>query len=722
MDNSGQPWAQQEQQLDPLAGISGDLDALDNFLDFGDIDINFDEPYGDQQVQSAPQLSHHTTPFTDVGQAGIQTGPQAQDFGQYGAHQSVGQQHIGKPSGSDHFGADSIQQSTMLQAFNQAPQQFQYQSQPSYPSGHGVPPTPNSYELHGEVGRFMNQQSHADPQQRAILDQRYGPRKDDAMTFTPMMSPACTPQYPLNSDFATPGAYFSPLTSPLLHAQNGGNMQPHAPQQYLQGFFTNPSTAPSSSATSPIDLNGDVAMGEALSLPESAVSQPRKGRRKPATPRGVTAGNKVKQSPIQKPQKRKSGRLSQVMTSSDESQAETREVVQSASKSNSQHGVQAAATAGSEEDSTSPEPASGSVMGPPPRPASSVNPSPAIIAQRRSGKVDTPGSAATPRSILSTSSTQQQASGRICDGTGDVDADGLDDLQLPAAADQTSRKPSPTQIDTSMHTASASGQITPRISARKTPKLGPSSTPSSARNTSALESPAAGSPMNGSAPGHLLKESRSDSRSDVSSRRRSSVRPNGTASPAIRPKISPSIKPLLPEGTPLHSPQHALLLASKSNYQNLLEGNQLPGVNYPDSLSTGLTSKRTSHKVAEQGRRNRINDALKEMQSLLPQGSNGKPSKDKSNSNDDSREAAAAAEADLEKSKEAAVKSNSSKAATVESANVYIRAMQEQMAAVMAENAALKQQLDGGGQESPPVAGQNDQKTFKSASPVSGKS
>ncbi|KAI7711017.1 hypothetical protein KC353_g9270, partial [Hortaea werneckii] len=347
---------------------------------------------------------------------------------------------------------------------------------------------------------------------------------------------------------------------------------------------------------------------------------------------------------------------------------------------------------------------------------------PAISAQRRSGKVDTPGSAATPKSILSTSSTQQQASGRIPEGTGDVDADGLDDLQLPAAADQTSRKPSPTQIDTSMHTASASGQSTPRISARKTPKLGPSSTPSSARNTSALESPAAGSPMNGSAPGHLLKESRSDSRSDVSSRRRSSVRPNGTASPAIRPKISPSIKPLLPEGTPLHSPQHALLLASKSNYQNLLEGNQLPGVNYPDSLSTGLTSKRTSHKVAEQGRRNRINDALKEMQSLLPQGSNGKPSKDKSTSNDDSPEAAAAAEADLEKSKEAAVKSNSSKAATVESANVYIRAMQEQMAAVMAENAALKQQLGGGSQESPPVAEQNGQKTSEIASPVSGKS
>ena len=62
----------------------------------------------------------------------------------------------------------------------------------------------------------------------------------------------------------------------------------------------------------------------------------------------------------------------------------------------------------------------------------------------------------------------------------------------------------------------------------------------------------------------------------------------------------------------------ALLLASKSNYQNILEGTHLPGVSYPDALSENLTSKRTSHKIAEQGRRNRINSALQEMSALLP--------------------------------------------------------------------------------------------------------
>jgi hypothetical protein len=139
----------------------------------------------------------------------------------------------------------------------------------------------------------------------------------------------------------------------------------------------------------------------------------------------------------------------------------------------------------------------------------------------------------------------------------------------------------------------------------------------------------------------------------------------------------------------LHSPTHALLLASKSNYQNLLEGNHLPGISYPDSLSTGLTSKRTSHKVAEQGRRNRINDALKEMQSLIPASSGARAEELMANGGgeDDSPEG-------KEKDRDAAVKSNSSKAATVESANRYIRVLKETDAAQKAAIAELQKAVD----------------------------
>ena len=155
---------------------------------------------------------------------------------------------------------------------------------------------------------------------------------------------------------------------------------------------------------------------------------------------------------------------------------------------------------------------------------------------------------------------------------------------------------------------------------------------------------------------------------------------------------------------PLNSAQQAILLASKSNYQNLVEGNRLPGVNYPDSLSTGLTSKRTSHKVAEQGRRNRINEALKEMQALIP-----KPSKlTRSPTKDEDLEMAIAASPEAgednenvevngitnsKESKEDAIsKSNSSKAATVELANEYIKRMQKDSEAQFAEVEKLKRE------------------------------
>ncbi|KAK6536955.1 hypothetical protein TWF281_001162 [Arthrobotrys megalospora] len=90
-----------------------------------------------------------------------------------------------------------------------------------------------------------------------------------------------------------------------------------------------------------------------------------------------------------------------------------------------------------------------------------------------------------------------------------------------------------------------------------------------------------------------------------------------SASPALQPRISPSIKPLLPEG--LSASQSALILASKSNYEHIVSGNHSQlGLSYPEHLATNLTHKRTSHKIAEQGRRNRINNALAEIASLLP--------------------------------------------------------------------------------------------------------
>ncbi|GME43298.1 Phosphorus acquisition-controlling protein [Neofusicoccum parvum] len=137
-------------------------------------------------------------------------------------------------------------------------------------------------------------------------------------------------------------------------------------------------------------------------------------------------------------------------------------------------------------------------------------------------------------------------------------------------------------------------------------------------------------------------------------------------SPALRPKISPSIKPLLPEGATTPDDTHALLLASKSNYQNILEGTHVPGVLYPESLSTNLTSKRTSHKIAEQGRRNRINLALQELQSLIPS-----PSIAPRDANANGMPGNSASPEESQAKREE--RQSSSKASTVENAIEYIR-------------------------------------------------
>jgi Helix-loop-helix DNA-binding domain len=114
---------------------------------------------------------------------------------------------------------------------------------------------------------------------------------------------------------------------------------------------------------------------------------------------------------------------------------------------------------------------------------------------------------------------------------------------------------------------------------------------------------------------------------------------------------------------------HTIFLASRSNYQNLIEGTHVPGVSYPTELSTNLTSKRTSHKIAEQGRRNRINLALQEMLRLLPRSSMRAGSTESAIKTEDEGG---------KKSDNAGKGSGNSKAATVESAIEYIKTLKRE--------------------------------------------
>lgn len=132
--------------------------------------------------------------------------------------------------------------------------------------------------------------------------------------------------------------------------------------------------------------------------------------------------------------------------------------------------------------------------------------------------------------------------------------------------------------------------------------------------------------------------------------------------------------------------QDALYLASKSNYQHILDGTLPSGVSYPETLAENLSSKRTNHKLAEQGRRNRINTALKEIESLIP--SEFVQARQ-------AKESAASGPKPGEKEKEKASNQAISKASAVEMAIDYIKALKESLDETTAKLAATEAKLAG---------------------------
>lgn len=140
----------------------------------------------------------------------------------------------------------------------------------------------------------------------------------------------------------------------------------------------------------------------------------------------------------------------------------------------------------------------------------------------------------------------------------------------------------------------------------------------------------------------------------------------------------------------------ALYLASKSNYQHILDGTLLPGVSYPESLAENLSSKRTNHKLAEQGRRNRINTALKEIETLLP------PGFARERAAKESKEAGSAKSGEKEKDKNA--QQTISKASTVEMAIDYIKALQKELESTQSQLSIAMSKLAAQNSDSPSSA------------------
>lgn len=460
------------------------------------------------------------------------------------------------------------------------------------------------------------------------------------------MSPAVTPlaqHFNLDSTLAVSSAYFSPLTSPALRAQSD--------------YISSNSDLGMRTHDSPVDMELEAPATTPLTTAQDWLRRTRKNS-------AVKARTKasVKSSPISKPQRRKTGPspaiMSQLLSETDEQFLPSGEAILL---------PMPAATNGASDGNASLSPESMLHMPPPPVPMRrrSTSRSPYLGPQNEEAHQMVAAAAhpATPASLMRLSAPPS-VSPSSDKGRGPA-SKRLDALELPASATEKGLG-----LADASHIAksltlerSRSGMAAPR--------------PSPSRRK--------GTPAEGSALERTQQQlglsgpSRARAASQPSNRKTGKRTPSSVqASPALLPKISPVIKPNLPGARGATAEESASqLLMTKSNYQNILEGNLLPGVSYPSELSTNLTSKRTSHKIAEQGRRNRINSALQAMANMLPD-----PAK---------------MEAGDEREKQEKRQTNTpgSKASVVELAIQHMRTLQQENEALKAEVQELKSKLAG---------------------------
>lgn len=567
--------------------------------------------------------------------------------------------HMMATSGDSISNIDAQIQYLQQQKFQQQQRQLQEQQAAFFSNhNHSVPPTPQSLEMPGS-GHFYSQAEQVS-QQQGVFDRGYHQRmkeqndvwknealnpraasanNDSQMAFTPLVSPAVTPLDPhfMENSFTVPNTYFSPLTSPALHAQPDS-------MSYDQCQSTN----------SPIDMDLGTGIAPLTTTPNST----KKTRKKSVT--SIGKKNNVRNSPIVKSQRQKKTKPSPAMMSMSRGFNEADEMSGKALDATFLP-QPATSTETSEDNNSSVSPENLSEMPPPPVPTRrSTSKSPYIQALKsslpapKSASVDIRPAPATPASLMKLPDSESTKT--VHDHQDHSATDQIESLELPESVSNRPLAPAPLSISTQSPrieaaSKSAGFQALPSpvftrtpgtASASQSPQLRPGSTGPSARKTPQLSS----------------RNSRKRSTGSVHN------------SPALLPRISPNIKPLLP-GTPGMNPAEdaSRLLMTKSNYQNILEGNTVPGVSYPSELSTNLTSKRTSHKIAEQGRRNRINSALQVMASMLP--GDEKEKLEEENEKKDGKQANA----------------QNSKASVVENAIVHMKNLQQ-------ENGDLKQQLE----------------------------
>ncbi|KAL2863476.1 phosphate-sensing transcription factor PHO4 [Aspergillus lucknowensis] len=655
-------------------------DEFSNFLEFG-------MQFGDLEGQHGPtdqlpprsvaQVAMSTTtapPQQQQQMAGMDPdAAQSQSYtrmmGDYSAelpgHGQQGIPHSASYSNAPMTPAYYAQKPQMFHAAQQQQQQQPHPtSQPYIPQGQMmIPPTPNSIELQGNAATYP--QRVADNPE---MYDRYSRMIEEQALYTPLVSPAMTPleSHFRQPEYTIPGEYFSPLTSPAIEAQNSNS----------NGFPIH-----SGPMTEMNFVHSPVENGFPASSAPSSPGLSRKQKRRPSTTsKSFQSRAKKQQSPSVRPLTRTRSRLTdEVMNALAEKNANPTSHPQNAS------GPRNGSAESSGQDSVSPEPLSEPLMPPPALPP--VRKSPAIAPQTHQAQ-DT-GGPATPamlmriqrsphtRSVSDHNLTPTQPA--VTESHDDI----MEDVVLPEAATPATQlfPPQVARLDTATTTAPSSSSISAHTPANLEP------------HPAALSERAPGSvaPSPRSAPmpspsGPVARKSETPKLGPMSRKRQSLS--SSHPSPSLRPKISPNIQPLVRGDAGISGDTSAIYFASKSNYQHILDGTLPNGVSYPEALAENLSSKRTNHKLAEQGRRNRINNALKEIEALIP------PSYVQFKQN---KEAAACNGKGGDKEKEKAGNQPISKASTVEMAIDYIKSLKAELDSTKTKLAAAEAKLSPSG-------------------------
>ncbi|KAJ5833187.1 hypothetical protein N7474_001498 [Penicillium riverlandense] len=590
-----QPPMSWPEQLDDGSLITAPADdEFSNFLEFGMQfpDLEGHGPGASQHSQQHSLANPSTTRAPDSEMVHMDTEPTSHPM-QYG------QLDMSDFNGQSQSHQLAYSASGMTPGFCAPDHSRQRSLQPS-PASHYmqgqpmIPPTPNSMEMHGNAARYPQR---VDENQE--MYDRYARINEEQALYTPLVSPAMTPlenQFRL-PEYTIPGEYFTPLTSPALEAQNA-NQSNNSGYPFHHRQVSDVGFVPTSAESNPLP---------GTSSPSSPHIIRKSGRRRPSTSR-VTGRSKVKQSPSIRAQQRKKSTLS--MNSEELFNNLDKELNTHKPLNHDVCSLQASSNEGSGQDSVSPEPLSEPLMPPPALPP--PRRSPAIAPQHSRSQ---PAGAATPATLMRLRSQHSpdpsdQFTGQAQLAPPEYQDEVMEDISLPEAATPSQRpRPKVSRVDTAIR----SNTISPANSANATPTL-------ELRSTSTDQPPSwamAPSPRTviPSPSGPVPKKSDS-SATPVSNRKRQSLSTTH-ASPQLRPKISPNIQPLM-RGDGMSHDTSSIYLASKSNYQHILDGTLPSGVSYPESLAENLSSKRTNHKLAEQGRRNRINNALKEIEALIP--------------------------------------------------------------------------------------------------------